>query len=64
VGGFADGRGTFFGDDLHDGRAVRVRYEWMDITPASARWEQAFSIDDGATWETNWVMSLAREASA
>jgi hypothetical protein len=60
AGGFADGRGTFFGDDVHDGRAVRVRYEWKDITATSARWVQGFSIDDGATWETNWVMSLAR----
>jgi hypothetical protein len=63
VGRFANGRGTFFGDDLHDGRAVRVRYQWKDITPTSARWEQAFSTDDGATWETNWVMSLARSES-
>lgn len=63
VGGFADGRGTFFGDDLHDGRTVRVRYQWKDITPTSARWEQAYSTDEGETWETNWVMGLARTES-
>jgi hypothetical protein len=61
VGGFADGHGTFFGDDEHDGRPVRVLYEWKDITPASARWEQAFSADEGETWETNWVMTLSRQ---
>jgi hypothetical protein len=60
VGGFVDGRGSFFGDDVHDGRPVRVRYEWVDITPTSARWEQAFSADDGETWETNWVMKCER----
>jgi hypothetical protein len=61
VGSFADGHGTFFGDDEHEGRAVRVRYEWMDITPSSARWEQAFSPDAGESWETNWLMTLSRQ---
>jgi hypothetical protein len=60
VGRFVDGRGSFFGDDLHEGRPVRVRYEWNEITPTSARWQQAFSTDDGETWETNWVMTLSR----
>jgi hypothetical protein len=60
AGRFADGHGTFFGDDVHDGRPVRVRFDWTDITPTSARWEQAFSADAGAGWETNWVMTLSR----
>ena len=40
---------------------MRVRYVWSEITPSSARWEQAFSVDDGETWETNWIMELARQ---
>jgi hypothetical protein len=60
TGSFVDGRGTFFGDDLHEGRPVRVRFDWKDITPTSATWEQAFSPNEGETWETNWVMALAR----
>ena len=63
AGRFADGQGTFFGDDLHDGRPVRVRFEWKDITPASALWQQAFSPDQGATRETNWVMTLSHQES-
>jgi hypothetical protein len=63
VGGFADGVGTFLGDEVHGGRAVRVLYQWKDITPTSARWEQAFSIDEGKSWETNWVMSVTRAES-
>jgi hypothetical protein len=24
------------------------------------RWEQAFSLDDGQTWETNWTADFTR----
>jgi hypothetical protein len=60
VGRFSEGTGEFYGDDTHDGRPVRVRFLWSGITPTSARWEQAFSVDGGATWETNWIMEMTR----
>lgn len=59
-GRFQDGVGTFVGDDMLDGRSIRVRFVWSDITARSARWEQAFSADTGASWEPNWVMSFQR----
>jgi hypothetical protein len=62
VGRFRDGAGTFYGDDTDGGTPVRVRFIWSEITPTSARWEQAFSVDGEQTWETNWVMELARRA--
>jgi hypothetical protein len=43
-----------------DGREVRLRFFWKDITQSSARWEQAFSFDGGRTFETNWVMDFER----
>ncbi len=56
-GTFADG---LFGEDEHDGQPVLASYRWSDITERTARWEQAFSVDDGKTWETNWIMNLTR----
>jgi len=57
------GIGTFHGDDMHAGRAVRVRFVWDARDAARPRWEQAFSADAGATWETNWVMVFTRLAA-
>ena len=59
-GGFERGEGRFEGDDLDEGRPVRMRYLWHRITPKSARWEQAFSTDGGGSWETNWIMDFTR----
>jgi hypothetical protein len=60
IGGFKDGRGEFFDQELFEGEAIYVRYVWSDITPTSCRWEQAFSADGGRTWETNWTMEMSR----
>ena len=30
------------------------------LPPDSARWEQAFSVDRGRSWETNWYMDFRR----
>jgi hypothetical protein len=59
-GRFEDGIGTFHGDDLLDGRPIKVRFIWSQIAASSARWEQAFSADGGATWEPNWIMDFRR----
>jgi hypothetical protein len=59
-GRFDKGVGTFFGDDMFEGQPIRVRFIWSEITPVSARWEQAFSADGGASWEINWVMAFRR----
>lgn len=60
MGRFENGVGTFMGDDLFDGKPIKVRFIWSDITANSGRWEQAFSPDGGKTWETNWRMRFTR----
>ncbi|POX48219.1 hypothetical protein [Streptomyces sp. Ru72] len=60
IGQFDGGRGEFHGDDEHDGKDVRVRFVWSGVSPTAARWEQAFSVDGGETWVTNWVMEFSR----
>jgi len=67
VGAFADQAdgqrvGTFTGVDEYEGRPVRVRFRWSQISANTAHWQQAFSADDGATWETNWHMWFRRTA--
>lgn len=51
------------GPDADEGRPVIARYIWSHIQSDAARWSQQFSYDDGATWETNWVMDFTRAAA-
>jgi hypothetical protein len=60
IGGFQDGIGIFEGDDLLEGRPIRVRFIWSEITANAALWEQEFSDDAGKTWEKNWIMRMTR----
>jgi hypothetical protein len=60
VGGFTGNRGEFFDQEDYEGRAILVRYLWLNISPKAARMEQSFSPDGGKTWETNWICELAR----
>ena len=60
VGQFTGNRGEFFDQEDFKGRAILVRYLWLNISPESARMEQSFSPDGGKTWEVNWICELSR----
>jgi Protein of unknown function (DUF1579) len=65
IGGFTVGRGVFYGHEFVDGgpsggKHIFTRYLWVDITPTTYRWEQAFSADGGGAWETNWIQEHSR----
>jgi hypothetical protein len=59
-GRFDNGVGTFYSDGMVNGKPTRTRFIWSRITPTAARWEQAFSHDEGKTWDTNWIMDFTR----
>jgi hypothetical protein len=54
------GRGTFVGQDQLDGRTILVRFVIARPSANEARFEQSFSADGGATWETNWIATDSR----
>ena len=54
-GSFQDGVGTFYGDDQLAGRPITVPFVIERQGPDRATFTQAFSDDDGTTWETNWI---------
>jgi len=54
------GKGEFFDKEDYNGKPIVVRYTWTVIDNDHCRWEQAFSADDGKTWETNWTMENTR----
>lgn len=60
TGRFERGRGVFVGPDTLGGRPILVRFVISPIDATSWRFEQAFSADGGATWETNWIATDTR----
>ena len=61
VGRFdAGGVGRFYARDRHAGRPIIVRFTWRRLPGNRPYFEQAFSPDDGKTWETNWTTVYTR----
>jgi hypothetical protein len=56
TGGFGGGRsGLFYSAETFESRPVLVRFMIESTSADTCRFEQAFSIDSGSTWETNWI---------
>ena len=60
VGSFSGSVGVFFANDRLDDTPIRIRFTWNARPGGNPTWEQAFSSDDGASWETNWTMEFVR----
>ena len=60
MGEFKDGRGEFYDQETWDGKIILVRHRFSEITPKSYHFEQAFSADQGQTWEPNWIADVTR----
>jgi hypothetical protein len=55
IGRFENGVGTFYDQEPYEGKTIWVRFEIRALSATKARSEQAFSDDNGKTWETNWI---------
>jgi hypothetical protein len=64
IGGFKNGRGEFYDDEIFDGKRIRVRFIISNITGNSCQFEQSYSEDGGKTWEVNWVATDTRTKEA
>lgn len=59
-GAFVGNVGVFCAPDSFNGKPITVRILWKRVDGKHVRWEQAFSTDRGAHWETNWTMDFTR----
>jgi hypothetical protein len=55
VGSFANKIGHFFARDTFKGRPIIVVFRWDARDPLRPIWSQAFSTDEGKTWEWNSI---------
>jgi hypothetical protein len=53
VGSFENGIGHFFTKDTFKGRPIIMMFRWDKRDPEHPIWSQAFSADNGKTWEWN-----------
>ncbi|NOT77255.1 MAG: hypothetical protein HOP08_20210 [Cyclobacteriaceae bacterium] len=60
TGSFENGIGKFYTRDSFNGKPIIMLYQWDATDPEHPVWSQAFSDDEGATWEFNWKMILSR----
>lgn len=54
VGSFENKVGHFFTKDVYNGKKVIVMFRWDARDQNRPVWSQAFSPDNGKTWEWNW----------
>jgi hypothetical protein len=62
IGEFKGGVGTFMDQENYEGRVILVRNIWSGITMNGYHFVQAFSADQGKTWEANFIADLTRSA--
>ncbi len=57
-GSFEGNLGVFFRKDKLNGNDILVQFQYDKSDSENPVWGQAFSNDEGATWEWNWFMFL------
>jgi len=60
VGSFENAVGHFFAKDRFNGKEILVVFRWDVRDKENPIWSQAFSDDNGQTWEWNWYMYFSK----
>jgi hypothetical protein len=63
VGSFENGVGHFFARDTYKGQPIIVVFRWDARNPRRPIWSQAFSTDEGKSWEWNSINVSERAAA-
>jgi len=64
TGSFENKMGYFFAKDEWNGLPILVQFKWDATDPKQPVWSQAFSADNGQTWEWNWYMYFKKTSQA
>jgi len=62
IGSFENRIGEFYARDVFEEKPVIVKFKWDATDAENPVWSQAFSADEGKTWEWNWFMNFSRLA--
>ncbi len=62
IGSFANNMGMFTGSDTMNGKDILLKFNWDKSDPSNPVWSQAFSEDDGKSWEWNWYMYFSKQS--
>ncbi|MEP6676982.1 MAG: hypothetical protein ABJA78_17600 [Ferruginibacter sp.] len=60
VGSFENKIAHFFNRDIFDDKQILVVFRWDAREANTPVWSQAFSDDNGRTWEWNWYMHFSK----
>ena len=61
VGSFENKVGHFFTKDTFNNKEIIVVFQWDAREEDDPVWRQAFSNDNGKTWEWNWFMFMKKK---
>lgn len=60
LGSFYGDLGIFYTKDRFNDINILVKFEWDKSDPVKPVWRQAFSRDNGVSWEWNWYMYMSK----
>lgn len=60
VGAFEGNIGRFYTRDTYEGKSIIMMFVWDKTDKNNPVWSQAFSPDNGKTWEWNWTNTSHR----